>query len=74
VAKKNDTGRFFDILAVSSISLKMTSIVGNESRPFVYSAGKPMILHLLRCQGIAVGDYSFSLGRLQAAASSSFAT
>jgi len=33
-----------------------------------------MILHLLRCQGIAVGDYSFNLGRLEATASSTFAT
>ena len=28
--------------------------------------------HLLRCQGIAVGDYSFTLGRLEAGAPSTF--
>jgi len=33
-----------------------------------------MILHLLRCHGIAVADYSFTPGRLEAAASSTFAT
>jgi hypothetical protein len=33
-----------------------------------------MILHLLRCQGISVAYYSFTLGRLEAAASSTFAT
>jgi len=36
-------------------------------------AGKPMAPHLLRCQGIAVGDYSFTLGRLEAGAPSTFA-
>jgi len=29
--------------------------------------------HLLRCQGIAVGHYSFTLGRLEAGAPSAFA-
>jgi len=29
--------------------------------------------HLLRCQGIAVDDYSFTLGRLEAGATSTFA-
>jgi len=29
--------------------------------------------HLLRCQGLAVGDYSFALGRLKAGATSTFA-
>jgi len=33
-----------------------------------------MILHLLRCQRIAVAYYSFTLGRLEATASSTFAT
>jgi hypothetical protein len=36
--------------------------------------GKPMILHLQRCQEIAVANYSFTLGRLDATASSTFAT
>ena len=31
---------------------------------FVYPSGKPMSHHLLRCQGFAVGNYSFTLGRL----------
>jgi hypothetical protein len=52
----------------------MTSATIKKSRPVVYPAGKPMILHLLRCQEIAVGDYSFNLGRLEATASSTFAT
>jgi len=29
--------------------------------------------HLLRCQGLAVADYSFALGRLEAGAPSTFA-
>jgi hypothetical protein len=33
---------------------------------FVYPSGKSMPLHLLRCQGLAVDDYSFALGRLEA--------
>ena len=33
-----------------------------------------MILHLLRCQGFAVPDYGFTLGRLESEASSTFAT
>ena len=28
--------------------------------------------HLLRCQGLAVDDYSFTLGRLKAGATSTF--
>jgi len=30
---------------------------------FVYPPATPMPSHLLRCQGIAVGNYSFTLGR-----------
>jgi len=40
---------------------------------FVYPSGKPRILHLLRCRGFAVDDYSFTLGRLGSEASSTFA-
>jgi hypothetical protein len=40
---------------------------------FVYPAGKPMLPHLLRCQGLAVDDYSFALGRLEAGTPSTFA-
>ena len=40
---------------------------------FVYPSGKPMSPHLLRCQGLAVDDYSFALGRLEAGATSTFA-
>jgi hypothetical protein len=40
---------------------------------FVYPLGKPMSSHLLRCQGLAVDDYSFALGRLEAGATSTFA-
>ena len=32
-----------------------------------------MIPHLLRCQGFAVDDYGFALGRLGSGASSAFA-
>jgi len=31
---------------------------------FIYPEGKPMAPHLLCCQGFAVDDYSFALGRL----------
>jgi len=31
---------------------------------FIYPMGKPMAPHLLCCQGFAVEDYSFALGRL----------
>jgi len=34
-----------------------------------YPSGKPMIPHLLRCQGFAVVYYSFTLGRLGSTAS-----
>ena len=30
----------------------------------VYPSGKPMIQHLLRCQGIGVNDYSLTLDAL----------
>jgi hypothetical protein len=39
----------------------------------VYLSGKPMILLLLRCRGLAVAYYSFALGRLESGASSTFA-
>ena len=35
-----------------------------EIRPFVYPAGKPMIPHLLCCQGFGVDDYSQTLDAL----------
>jgi len=44
-----------------------------KSFHFVYPSGKPMPPHLLRCQGLAVDDYSFTLGRLKAGATSTFA-
>jgi len=40
----------------------------------VYPGGKPMIQHLLRCQGLGVAYYSLTLGRLGSAAPSAFAT
>jgi hypothetical protein len=40
---------------------------------FVYPSGKPMPPHLLRCQGLAVDDYSFALERLEAGTPSTFA-
>ena len=40
---------------------------------FIYPTGKPTAPHLLRCQGFAVGNYSFTLGRLEAGAPSTFA-
>jgi len=40
----------------------------------VYPSGKPRMLYLLRCQGLAVKCYSFTLGRLGATAFLTFAT
>ena len=40
---------------------------------FVYPSGKPMPPHLLRCQGLALDNYSFALGRLEAGTPSTFA-
>jgi hypothetical protein len=40
---------------------------------FVYPSGKSIPPHLLRCQRLAVVDYSFALGRLEAGAPSTFA-
>ena len=45
-----------------------------ENHYFVYPPGKPRILHLPRCQGLAVAYYNFTLGRLGATAFSAFAT
>ena len=41
---------------------------------FFYPEGKPMMPHLLRCQGLAVKYYGFALGRLGSGAPSAFAT
>jgi hypothetical protein len=35
---------------------------------FVYTLGKPMPTHPLRCQGFAVDNYGFALERLEAGA------
>jgi hypothetical protein len=40
---------------------------------FVYPSGKPILPHLLRCQGLAVDNYSKAPGRLEAEATSTFA-
>ena len=40
---------------------------------FVYPSGKPMAPNLQRCQGLAVANYSFALGRLEAEIPSTFA-
>ena len=40
---------------------------------FIYPSGKPILPHLLCCQGFAVDDYSFALGRLEAEAAATFA-
>jgi hypothetical protein len=71
--KDNNIEPVCDIKAVLSNSPNVSS---NTSKKIVllYPMGKPMLLHLLRCQGIAVADYSFTLGRLETAASSTFAT
>ncbi len=42
-------------------------------RLFIYPPGKSMTPHLLRCQGLAVVYYGFTLGRLGPGASSTFA-
>jgi hypothetical protein len=39
---------------------------------FVYPSGKPMIPHLLSCQGLAADDYGFALGGLRSGASQAF--
>jgi len=52
-------------------SVAETSAKKNDFH-FVYPLGKPMLPHLLRCQGIAVENYSFTLGRLEAGAPSTF--
>jgi hypothetical protein len=46
----------------------------HENHDYVYPSGKPIMLHLLRCQGFAVAYYSFTLGRLGSTAFSPFAT
>jgi hypothetical protein len=40
---------------------------------FCLPFGKADATQLLRCQGLAVDDYSFALGRLEAGATSTFA-
>jgi hypothetical protein len=54
-----------------------TSEINIAKKPlhFVYPSGKPMIPHLLRCQGLAVPPRrdGFALGRLESGASSTFA-
>jgi hypothetical protein len=44
-----------------------------ENFSFCLSFGKAILPHLLRCQGLAVNDYSFALGRLEAGVPSTFA-
>jgi hypothetical protein len=41
---------------------------------FTLPAFSGMILHLLRCQGFGVANYSFTLGRLGSTVPSTFAT
>jgi len=48
--------------------------ITEKNSQVVYPPGKPMTPHLLRCQGLGVDDYSQTLERLEAAASSTFAT
>jgi hypothetical protein len=45
-----------------------------ENHLLVYPSGKPIMLHLLRCQGLAIVHYGFTLGRLGATTFSAFAT
>ena len=40
---------------------------------FIYPMGKPIAPHLLRYQVFGVGDYTLTLGRLEAGALSTFA-
>jgi hypothetical protein len=46
----------------------------HENHHFVYPSGKPRILHLRRCQGLAIAHDGFTLGRLGSTAFSPFAT
>ena len=48
--------------------------ITEKNSQVVYPPGKPWTPHLLRCQGLGVDDYSQTLERLEAAASSTFAT
>jgi hypothetical protein len=52
----NKMKRTFNILTTKSIFIL--------DLHFVYPLGKPMIPHLLRCQGFAVAYYSFTLDAL----------
>jgi len=61
-----------DIQAFCNYGIKEILIV-KEPLHFVYPSGKPMIPHLLRCQGLAVVYYDFALGRLESGAPSTFA-
>ncbi len=45
----------------------------HKNHQFAYPPGKPRILHLHRCQGLAIVHYGFTLGRLGATAFSPFA-
>ncbi len=72
--KYYDIELFCEIRAASSNSLNNKRYNQQINRSVVLPKGKPRILHLLRCQGIAVNDYNFNLGRLEATASSTFAT
>lgn len=56
----------FNLLGILSFrrhihDASINEIYNSENFHFVYPAGKLMIPHLLRYQGLAVDDYSFAL-------------
>jgi hypothetical protein len=63
---------FMDTIPWNRPKVKSKSL--KENCHVFYPPGKSMIPHLFRCQGFAVAYYSFTLGRLRSAASSTFAT
>jgi len=55
------------------LDLGYMSDVLRKTSPFCLPFGKADAAHLLCCQGLAVADYGFALGRLEAGAASIFA-
>lgn len=61
--------------SVQKVNLANSKFLKTEKMALiVYRKGKPKIPHRPRCQGFAVGYYSFTLGRLGSAAFSTFPT
>jgi len=74
MVKRKNSKAFSFMDTISWDRPKVKSNFLKENCHVFYPSGKSMIPHLLRCQGFAVAYYSFTLGRLRSAASSTFAT